>query len=267
MKNKLNLILLIGLFIVMGLASVTAQPPLTTIFADGGIEISYPHPQYLKYGEDLFVTFWAYNTSQGKQFTNSTINCTYYLLNDKGENILRLQTDDGIKFNYGLVEPGRCQNCFYALVDKGNLSYNGIYEAQIKCLARDGGAIGGYLNTGYEVTPSGSEFIQSQSPLLYILIGLTFVFALFFFALGVMYPYPASRIIFFSLAGIMLVVAILYSLVIAEQLIPQQLVIIDGLATLWSVIKILVGIFLVLLVLFALYMSYWSWLKKRGRRD
>ena len=193
----------------------------------------------------------------------------------QGESINLLQTcADCTYVNISYVQaPNSTVILSNKVMTKSGVTFNHTLEAQQQ--------LGNYIVCGvgdlegtattwcydFEITILGDKFDNSQSPIIYIAVGLTTIFALFFFALGVMYPYPASRIIFFSLAGIMLVVGILYALVIAEQIIPQQLIIIDGLATLWSVIKILVGIFLILLVLFALYMSYWSWLTKRGLRD
>jgi hypothetical protein len=132
---------------------VNAQPPQTIIYSDAGIDIAFPHPDYLKQGEDFNITFWVYNSSNGAYLNLDLIDqCTFYLLDDKGSNILRLQTDDGIKYNRSIEVSGSCQNCYYSTILGGNISQSGIYPLQIKCVASD---LGGYLTSGYEVTPTG----------------------------------------------------------------------------------------------------------------
>lgn len=228
MKYKLNLLVLMSIFIVMGLASA---------------EFGYDSP-----------TIGTFKQGEPINLLQTCSNCTYvnisYVQAPNSTIILsnKLMTKSAASYNYTL--PAQPVSGNYIVCGLGNL--NGVPTSW--CY-------------NFEVTPSGDILESSEAPVIFIVIGIEILFGLFFFGLGYKSNGLTGQIIFFGLSAIMLIVGLLYSLVVAEQIIPTQLILIDGLATLWSVIKILIGIALILLILFVLLNVYWSWNKKRGFED
>jgi hypothetical protein len=221
---------------------VNAQPPQTIIYSDAGLDISFPHPDYLKQGEDFNITFWVYNSSNGGYMNLSNIDqCTFYLLDDKGSNILRLQTNDGIKYNRSIEVSGSCQNCYYSTILGGNISQSGIYPFQIKCVA---GELGGYLTSGYDVTPTGNPLVEDGTIsvgilYLYIIIAMGFLF------LG--YLFLKSKSVWVTYTGLFLMIigfTFLYYDLHLSNLYAQTIAINSGAMTTASGVFIMVARFL-----------------------
>jgi hypothetical protein len=164
------------LVIVMGLAGVSAQAVKSITTVERGVDIVHPETPYVKLGEDLEINFWTYNSSDGSTMTNLTLNCTLYIINDKGVNFFRFSNQAGASglMTYGKGAP-LCINCWTMVLGAGNLT-NGLYSYQIKC-QRDG--LGGYETGMFEVTPTGTK-IDSATATMYILL---FVIMLFIFLL------------------------------------------------------------------------------------
>ena len=169
---------LILLLIVIPL--ISAQPPLSTIInLERGVDIIHPETQIIKIGEDLEINFWTHNSSDGETLTNSSLNCTYYLINNQGFNILKGSNinDSGFLIKYGKGLP-LCINCWTAIISKGNFTTPSTYSYKIKC---QGTNIGGYETGKFEVTPTGGQLDTSNS----IIFGFMFMIIFIFLGFGV----------------------------------------------------------------------------------
>lgn len=140
------------------LAFTSAAPPQSTAgLLERGVDIVHPETQVVKYGNSLEFNFWTYNSSTGGTLTNNTLNCTLYIINDRGVNFWRFSNQPGASalITYGKGAP-LCVNCWTMTLPAQNLTY-GVYSYQIKCQANSSTttAVGGYYTGAFEVTPTG----------------------------------------------------------------------------------------------------------------
>jgi hypothetical protein len=164
----------------MSISLISSKVPSVITTNDYGLRISYPNSGFLKQNTDLSVRFWAYNITNGKILTNTTINCTYNLLNVSGFNIWTINSPQ-IKFGIP-SNPLACQNCFNLDIKGGNFTYIGYYNYQIRC---QGLTIGGYTSGDYIVTGTGLDLTEGRSILYFSIL----FFLLFLFTITVMGAY------------------------------------------------------------------------------
>jgi len=119
----------------------------------------------------------------------------------------------------------------------------------------------------FDVTPSGQEMTEGKTGILILSIIVMLVISSFFFILGVRSENLGAKIILVGTTGILLVATFLYSLVGLEQVLGGFSNITEGYATFWMVLKIILGIAILGLTLFAGYLSWSFWQIKRGYRD
>lgn len=228
------------------LINVNAKPVFETSVFDRGIDIIHPDTPNLKVGSDLNIRFWTYNATSGATITNATYNCTFYIIDNKGNNTLKLSSQPGaggrILYGTGGIY---CTNCWYGTIKAGNLTI-GVYSYQIKCQGQN---LGGYKTGFFEVTPTGTELTTSQS-LLYG--GFVFVF-LFLFIMciyAVFQPIDEKLKLFWCLIAYLMLVGITFILQqLAEFYLYQTFI--NSLAyTFWLVLMI--GFFPLLIFIVAL---------------
>ena len=184
-----KLLLLYFVLLILLIPIISAAPPARSIIAStGGIDISYPSSGFIKTNSDLYVRFWAYNKTAGELLTNTSINCTYNLLDSSGKNIIRMETYNQIKF--GNLSGNGCANCFNFLISAPNITANGYYPYQIRCY---GSGLGGYLSDVYEATATGNEFYLTTALMDIVVLILSFIlFGLFIWA-GIALPMKNNR--------------------------------------------------------------------------
>lgn len=173
MRKEL-IIVLLGILL---LPLVIAVPPqATSTLIERGIDIVYPGTPYIKVNTDLEIDFWTYNSTSGQTFTNSTINCTFYIMNNKGNNSLKLSSQVGSsgRILYGKGLP-LCTNCWTSTIKAGNFTTPGLWTYQAKC---QGNGIGGYHIGQFEVTQDGTYDENNRK--IYIVIAILILSAFFF---------------------------------------------------------------------------------------
>lgn len=179
MHNKIGNLLCVLMFCLILIPMVSSAPPfLTTGITISGLQISYPNTYYIQQNNDLAVRFWVYNYSNGAILTNSTVNCTYNLLNNTGYNIVRQISSTEIKF--GRLGLQGCQNCFNTIIGGGNFtSVGSIYSYQIRCQAT--GNLGGYELGNYEITDNGRIPPGDNNIIFMSIIFIIIIVSLLFF--------------------------------------------------------------------------------------
>jgi hypothetical protein len=256
------IIFFIGLLLLIPL--VSSQPPQqTTTLIERGIDIIYPYPSYVKLGEDLEINFWTYNSTTGETLTNTTVNCTYYLIDAQGNNSLRLSSQSGAsgRILYGKGAP-LCLNCWTATIKGGNFTMPQIYSFQIKC---QGVGVGGYDIGGFETTRTGYEVISSGGSSIYLSgFVMIILLSIFFFVIGINIK-GILKIILIGTSFIFLLIGVLFTITTINAYIPVNEVV-DGYATFWFVVKIIISIMIISLILYALVLSYFIWMDRRGLR-
>jgi len=154
---KYNIIFTI--LLLMAFVPIVQSAPVTEIL-ERGVDIVYPEIEFIKAGQDLEINFWTYQSSDGQTLTNTSLNCTAYLMNSQGVNFFRFSNRAGAN---GLITYGKgaplCVNCWTMILGAGNLSV-GTYSYQFKCQGNDlttptALKIGGYNVGTFTVTPSG----------------------------------------------------------------------------------------------------------------
>lgn len=175
MVKRFLVLSLFCLILLMSVGLISSKIPSVITTNDYGLRISYPNSGFLKQNTDLSIRFWVYNITDGKLLTNTTINCTYNLLNVSGTNKWRIASPQ-IKFGIP-SNPSACQNCFNLDIIKGNFSYVGYYTYQIRC---QGQTIGGYTSGDYILTGTGLDLTEGRaiiylSMILFLLFFLTLI--------------------------------------------------------------------------------------------
>jgi hypothetical protein len=174
------------------------------------------------------VHFWTYNATSGQTFTNATgVSCTYYLIDNKGNNTLRLSSQAGAGGRILYGKGGTyCANFWWGTVKAGNLT-TGVYSYQIKC---QGLSLGGY-DTGYfEVNQIQAPF--SSFPFFYLIAILSITFLILAIA-------TSNSFLGFS-AGILTLLTGIYTLVYGTDGLTSRTVYTDGIAYVFLGIGIIV---------------------------
>lgn len=141
----------------------------------------------------------------------------------------------------------------------------GVYVVDMVCFD---GEDKGYNTLYFETTASGLSSPNESGGL--IILGsliVLIIISFFFIVIGYKQENLYGKIIFFGISGIFLIITILYTLVSMTQILGGFSVLIDGYSTFWFVIKIIVGIAILSLLVFALLITWNLWQFKRGFRD
>jgi hypothetical protein len=157
-----------------------------------------------------------------------------------------------------------------AAVFEVNLSDNqtttlGQYEFSVSCC--DGTSCFSKALV-FLVTPSGAEPLSSgQGSVLFIIMGVMFFVAIIFFVIGF-----RAKSVFGKTAGIvggciMILILILYSLVVANEVVASSPSLVEGFETFYFVMKMLGVILIAGLFIVILLVSLKAWKIRRGLID
>jgi len=124
-----------------------------------------------------------------------------------------------------------------------------------------------YVNS-FEITPSGFGAIGSgEGTTIAMAIIVMLIVAIIFIVGGFKMPNIALQVIGVGLGAVILMSTVLFSMVILMQVVGGFSSIISGYETFWFVIKILTGIGILGLLIFAILFSWKLWMIKKGFRD
>jgi len=168
--KQTNKTLFLLFLLVITITLVNSAPPTTTVTDyQRGVDIVHPETVNLEKGKNLEFNFWTYNASNGATLTNTSLNCTLYLINNEGVQYYRFSNQPGANalMVYGKGSP-LCINCWTMVLPKENLTI-GDYSYQIKCQGSD---IGGYT-TGFFSVIENDLPLEQEKLNLYIFISLT----------------------------------------------------------------------------------------------
>lgn len=242
--------LLVLAFILLPLA-YAQSPPFQTSAPAVSLDIDYPKITAVGYNENFTMSWHVQNIT--KLLTNSQVSCYFHLYDKYGRHIIENST------------PSFSGRDFIVLIPASNLSYLGHYYSLIECNSSNQA---GFASLHFDATREAVEIPEAgqTAPLLAPILLMLFM-AAFLFGIAFMFNNAVGKIIFVGLAFVVLISTLLFTIVTLEQTSSSYSLIIDGVSTLWFVVKILAGIGLILLVVFTLVVAYWSWLGKKGYRD
>ena len=260
MNKKIFLVLLLALMIIPLCDAI--KPSTATSSLSQGLQISYPAPYFLEVEHNLSIRFWVYNSSNGDLLTNTTINCTYNLLNNYGKNTVRYSTDDvNLPIMFGKLGSNACANCFNLELSGGNLSKLGYYSYQIRC---KGQGQGGYIIGDYLVNPSGTETDASEVTAAGFSMVLLMLITFFFFVLSIIINTKSLKLFFISISGLTLVVMI--GIMAANYYYLEEFKAISEIMNGYYIIALaLGGVGVLALVIWLVYEAVISFNKTRGR--
>lgn len=160
-------ILIFGMILLFTMIFVSAQPPFQTESLDftEGLVIYTPLQYHFVANQDHIFNFQVFNKTNGVPFTNSSVNCSFMLIDDQGN------------FTYTLSKAGYIGNAFKISVTAGNFT-EGHYNYGIKCVSI-AGTVGGMKPTEFEVTEGGVDFESEGRSNLTIGLLAILVFLLF----------------------------------------------------------------------------------------
>lgn len=257
--NKLRGIFLLFLVILIGLSSVSAVSPFRTS-SDTGCEITPVVRDSLKTNQDFDFNFHVFNRTNGMPISNSTISCSFHLYNQTGDHAYTTNLKNDPYAEHGVI------NEWVARLSGTNFSSVGFYAYAVQCngtVAYGGCADkGGFMVTdsGY-VTTTANTISFSTGILIFLAI------AIFFLIIGIYSQNLAFKIILIGMGGIFLFMAVLYNAVFFGQTISELPDVVEGFSTFLTVLKILLGIFVMGLLVASIVFSYNLWMVKRGFRQ
>lgn len=144
-------IFIFSILFLLSLTFVSAALPVTTVqeFPEGYVILEAQQP-VLKAGENHTYYFFLYNSSDGKQIDNTTVECKFYMADEIGEIVIEEESIQQPNGYWKREIPG----------DK--LEDIGFYSYGVSCQDGNGGALAGT----FEVTPNGDSFNTSKAILL-----------------------------------------------------------------------------------------------------
>jgi len=120
----------------------------------------------------------------------------------------------------------------------------------------------------FEITESGMEKIGGgEGLILVIAIVVILSVGVFFFFISFKFEKLPGKFICISLASIIFLIAILYSLTILTQTFGGFSSLTEGYATFWFVMRIIIGIIITFVTLYCLLLAVKAWNIKRGFVD
>jgi hypothetical protein len=267
MKDLKVSLILIMLFMLVLIPFVQSAPQTTII--ERGVDIVYPQTIFVKQGQDLEINFWTYQSSDGQTLTNTSLNCTVYLMNSSGVNFFRFSNQPGAS---GLIKYAKgaplCVNCWTMVLGAGNLSL-GTYSYQIKCQGKDlttptALQVGGYDTGGFVVTPTGMEVTSEETNLIIIGLIVLFIFACFFFLLSYMFKHPGAKIFLMALSTITLIILLGMIVSNGALYLAQYTTIVNMYNTYYKFIIIMAGVCMFGIIGWLIYYSLQLFNKSRG---
>jgi len=124
-----------------------------------------------------------------------------------------------------------------------------------------------YVNS-FEITPSGFGAIGSGEGITIAMAIITMlIIAIIFIVGGTKMPNIALQVIGIGIGAVILMASVLFSMVILMQVVGGFTSIISGFTTFWFIIKILTGIGMLCLLIFAILFAWKLWMIKKGFRD
>ena len=170
MKNQ-KFKVLSGIMMFLCLISLVSAPPPVqeTEVITKGLQLEAPIIEYIKVGESFDFHVHAHNVSTGMLVDNTTTECIIHLYSgeENGEHIV--EADMGF-CPTNLVD-------FEYEVEGGNFTDPGEYAVLFYCEAND--EVGGFIEYGFMVTPTGSEFTVGTAILYSFVLLLLGVFLCF----------------------------------------------------------------------------------------
>lgn len=139
---------------------VSAVKPITDISLDfdTGLVIFSPTQSQIEVYEDHIFNWQVFNKSNGLILTNESVNCSFGLLDMKGNSILTHQN------------PTYTNNAFRFKVTSGNFT-EGYHNIAIKCVATDG-SIGGQKARSIYFTEGGLNIDEGRATIIIGLLGI-----------------------------------------------------------------------------------------------
>jgi len=167
MDEKVKIIsVFVLLFLLVFIPTVSAVPPVTQVqqYTEGYV-IAGTKQEIVKQGRDFQYNFFVYNISTGREITNTTAECFFYMANNSGS------------VNIYSKVPYYPAGFWGISLAKGNFTTPGIHSYGVKCNST---SLGGTYVSNFEVTPTGEEFSEARA---FLYGSLFFVFIFFMVAL------------------------------------------------------------------------------------
>lgn len=142
---------------------------------------------------------------------------------------------------------------------------NGQYEVAVSCCSSN---ICRNKLLSFLITPSGADPLSSgQGTVLMIVMGVMFFVAILFFVIGFKSENVVGKATGYSLGGVMILVLILYSLLVANEAIASSPKLISGFENFYFVMKMIGTIAIVGMIVLLLLVAVRAWKIKRGLID
>ena len=174
MVSQKNFLIFSILFLIISLSLVSAQQPApptqTNVNINVGLQVEFTQVSVFEVGEDHLFNAHVFNISDGLRVDNTTTDCTFHLFNNTGEHQIQQQPmpfdSIGIDWDFNVLG--------------GNFTRIGSYNYLVVCNTTD---FGGFLASGFEISPTGEALDTQQSViilgLILILLFLTAAFLYF----------------------------------------------------------------------------------------
>ena len=121
--------------------------------------------------------------------------------------------------------------------------------------------------TYFDTTPSGMDLNENQGWSIFGTLLIMIIISVVFLVVAFSSEGIGVKVTFFSLAGIFLIMTILYTVVVMQQTLFGFDSILSGVETFWFVVKALVGIGILALLIIVVMVLIKAWKIKRGYRD
>ncbi len=176
LEKKLFLLLILFSLFSFSLVDAQATKTQTNVNINLGLQVEFTQVDTFENGVDHLFNAHVFNISNGLRVDNTTTDCTFHLFNNTGKHQIDQVAMEfhslGIDWDYNVLGE--------------NFTRNGEYSYLIVCNAT---SFGGFLSSGFEITPTGLKLETSDSILLIIILIGTFILFLGFLYPAITLPY------------------------------------------------------------------------------
>lgn len=253
--KSLGILLMLFLSIII-LANITQAAPLNNPLVQvstNTLQIETPPLYFIKLGDGQKFHIHVINQTRAK--TNITTSCAMHLYNSTGAHM-------GIGNQWMDFDSNGFD--FSKTVSGGNFSQLGYYAFVFQCNST---SEVGFLSGQLHVTQTGQDATTTNSLNFITTLVMFLIVSIFFLILGLKFENPAMKIIFIGISGIILFAALLFSAVVIGQTNAEYPDFVEGFATFLTVMKILMGIFIIALLISTIVFAWNTWMVKRGFRE
>lgn len=204
-----------------------------------------------------YTILWDVSLNNGILLTKNDTNCTFFTY----------KSGTFGTFIAGVANKTTIGEAWYKTIPASFISTNGLYNYQIDCIYNPNNSISGSYLANFYASPSGNVLDNSEAIIMLGSIFLIILISLIFFYVASESESAVTRLVFYTISTIFMLMSILFIVVIGQQTLWGFVDVLSGIETFWFVAKMAMtlGMVIFFVIIFLMMLRYWK--IKRGLID